>query len=303
MHAHSPMIHTRVFIGSMLAIAAAGVLVGDGYLSPWFPCLFVCLMVAGVLASRELVRLFPDAYRPSEPLVVAGVLLCLAANWYPTLQIKFGGIEASRWPLQGYAFASVLFSFIATMIAAFLLEMYRFSEPGSAVPRLGSTLLAVSYLGVLPCCFTQIRFLRTDHTGILLALTICVPKCNDIAAFFTGTFIGRHKMTPLLSPKKTWEGFLGGMLGSVMASVVLTISVPSDESPIFPGGVWEAVAFGIVVGVAGVLGDLAESLIKRDCHTKDASNNIPGFGGLLDVIDSVLFAAPIAYIWFTWHAN
>ena len=69
----------------------------------------------------------------------------------------------------------------------------------------------------------------------------------------------------------------------------------------FPGGIWEAAVFGLVIGVAGVLGDLAESLVKRDCHTKDASKSIPGFGGLLDVVDSVLFAAPIAYLWFSWR--
>jgi phosphatidate cytidylyltransferase len=298
------MINTRILVGSILAIAAAGVLFGDWYLAPWFPCLFACLMVAGVLASRELVRLFPGAYRPSEPLVVGGVLLCLAANWYPTLRSEFGAEVTSRWPLQGYAFVAVLFAFIASMIAAFLLEMYRYREPGTAVPRISATLLAIGYLGVLPCCFAQIRFLpTTTHAGLLLALTVCVPKCNDIAAFFTGTFIGRHKMTPLLSPKKTWEGFTGGMVGSVLVAVGLSLAVPEGSASVFPGGLWEAAAFGFVIGVAGVLGDLAESLIKRDCHTKDASKSIPGFGGLLDVVDSVLFAAPIAYLWFSWRGN
>jgi phosphatidate cytidylyltransferase len=130
-----------------------------------------------------------------------------------------------------------------------------------------------------------------------------VPKGNDIAAFFTGTFVGRHKMTPLLSPKKTWEGFIGGMIGSVLVAIGLSFAVPKGAAPIFPGGVPEAAAFGVVIGLAGVLGDLAESLIKRDCHTKDASKSIPGFGGLLDVVDSVLFAAPIAFVWFTWNGN
>jgi phosphatidate cytidylyltransferase len=120
-----------------------------------------------------------------------------------------------------------------------------------------------------------------------------VPKCNDVAAFFTGTFIGRTKMTPLLSPKKTWEGFTGGMIGGTLVAVIVSLA-----APIFRGGVPEAIAFGLVMGFAGVLGDLAESLIKRDCQTKDASTDIPGFGGLLDVIDSVLFAAPVAYLWF-----
>ena len=134
----------------------------------------------------------------------------------------------------------------------------------------------------------------------MLAITILVPKCNDVAAFFTGTFIGRTKMTPLLSPKKTWEGFAGGMLGGTLVSVVVSLVASAFDVTVFLGGPLEAIAFGLVVGIAGVLGDLAESLIKRDCQTKDASKNIPGFGGLLDVIDSVLFAAPVAYLWFTW---
>jgi phosphatidate cytidylyltransferase len=297
------MIQTRVLVGSILALAAAGVLFADWYLAPWFPCLFFCLMVAGVLATLELVRLFPGAYRPSEPVAIGGVLLCLAANWFPTIQSNFGEQTTHGAFLQGSAFVAVLFAFIAALIAAFLLEMYRFKEPGAAVPRLGAFLLTISYLGVLPCCFTQIRFISSQHAGLYLALTVCVPKCNDIAAYFTGTFIGRHKMTPLLSPKKTWEGFAGGMLGSVLAAVGLSFAVPSGTAPVFPGGVPEAIAFGLVIGLAGVLGDLAESLIKRDCNTKDASKIIPGFGGLLDVVDSVLFAAPIAYLWFIWRGN
>ena len=291
------MISTRVLVGTILALAAAGVLFGDWKLFPWFPCFFTCLMIAGVLTSRELIRLFPGAYRPAEAIVMGGVLLCLAANWYPTLCIELFGDSPSRWSLPGSAFVAVLFAFLASLIIAFLFEMYHYREAGTAVPRLGATLLAVSYLGVLPCCFAQIRFLHSNHAGLLLALTVCVPKCNDIAAFFTGTFFGRHKMTPLLSPKKTWEGFSGGMLGSVLVAVGLSFIAPSTD-PVFPGGILEAIAFGLVIGVAGVLGDLAESMLKRDAYMKDASKSIPGFGGLLDVVDSVLFAAPFAYVWF-----
>jgi phosphatidate cytidylyltransferase len=282
------MIGTRVFVGSALALAAIGVLVGDGYLRPWFPCLFVCLMVLGVLGGRELVRLFPESYRPSPAFVVTAILLCLAANWYPTARRELGFGAGSVWPF-------LVFTFAAVLVAAFLLEMYRFREPGSAVPRLGATLLAVSYLGVLPCFFVQLRFIPSEYTGLLMAVTILVPKCNDVAAFFTGTFVGRTKMTPLLSPKKTWEGFAGGMIGGTLVAVAVSLA-----RPVFNGGVPEAVAFGLTVGLAGVLGDLAESLIKRDCQTKDASRTIPGFGGLLDVVDSILFAAPVAYLWFTW---
>ena len=174
-------------------------------------------------------------------------------------------------------------------------------DPARPCRDSGATLLAIGYLGVLPSCFVQIRFLPGPAV-LLLALTICIPKCNDIAAFFTGTFVGHHKMTPLLSPKKTWEGFAGGMAGSMLASIALSFASPAT-APIFAGGIAEAAAFGLVVGIAGVLGDLAESLLKRDCQIKDASRSIPGFGGLLDVVDSVLFAAPVAYLWFKWNGQ
>lgn len=282
------MIRTRVVVGSLLALAAAGVLVGDAYLAPWFPCLFACLMALGLLAGRELVALFPEPMRPSELLTVAGILLCLAVNWYPTLRTELGYAPGSAWGLLVVVFTAVL-------VAAFLLEMRRYTgEPGRAVPRLGATVFAVAYLGVLPSFFAQLRFLPTEHAAWLIALTIFVPKGNDIAAFFTGTFLGRHKMTPVLSPKKTWEGFAGGMVGGTLVAVGVSFAVP-----VFPGGVGEAIGFGLAVGLAGVLGDLAESLVKRDCGTKDASKSIPGFGGLLDVVDSVLFAAPVAYLWFS----
>jgi phosphatidate cytidylyltransferase len=292
------MIQTRILVGSVLALAAIGILVGDGFLSPWFPCLFFCLMAAGLLAGHELVSLFPTQLRPSLLLVVLSILACLAANWYPVVrgELGFGQAQARSSSLE--AFLAVFVVYVAVIILSFLVEMYRHQGPGHAVARLSSTLLAVSYLGVLPCFFTQIRFLPTTNTGLLLATTILVPKLNDVAAFFTGTFIGRHRMTPLLSPKKTWEGFAGGMLGSIAAACGMTLLGESLGKPLFPAGLPEAVVFGLAVGVAGVLGDLAESLIKRDCLIKDASKRIPGFGGLLDVVDSVLFAAPVAFLWF-----
>jgi phosphatidate cytidylyltransferase len=289
------MIRTRVLVGSLLALGAAGVLLGDTYLAQhefaYFPFLFAFLMLAGILGSRELVRLFPTATRPSEALVTCGVLLLLAVNWYPAIRLQVSPTLASPW-------AMLVVVFVAVLMVAFLLEMRWYSgEPVVAVPRLALTVFAVAYLGLLACFFAQIRWLSADPvvSGVMLALVIFVPKCNDIGAFFTGTFLGRHKMTPTLSPKKTWEGFTGGMLTGSLVAVGLSFA-----APVFRGGVLEAAGFGLAVGLAGVLGDLAESLIKRDCQTKDASKSIPGFGGVLDVIDSVLFAAPVAYLWFAW---
>jgi phosphatidate cytidylyltransferase len=144
-------------------------------------------------------------------------------------------------------------------------------------------------------------------------MAMFVPKCGDIAAYFTGRFFGRHRMTPALSPKKTWEGFAGGLVGAAAAAVALDWFHLDKEAvvhgdlprlfsahPVMIGGAWTALGFGVTVGLAGVFGDLAESLIKRDCRRKDAAQTVPGFGGVLDVVDSVLFAAPVAYLWLRW---
>jgi phosphatidate cytidylyltransferase len=157
----------------------------------------------------------------------------------------------------------------------------------------------VGYLGLLGSFFAKLglHFLRVD----VLLLTIFVPKGGDIGAYAFGSLFGRHKMTPLLSPKKTWEGFAGGLLGSVLVAIGIHVLAPTMRiGNGFRFGYLEAVIFGVIVSVVGILGDLAESLIKRDAGAKDAATSIPGFGGLLDVVDSVLFSAPVVYLWFTF---
>jgi len=131
---------------------------------------------------------------------------------------------------------------------------------------------------------------------VALALAIFVPKSCDVGAYFTGRLLGRHRMAPVLSPKKTWEGAAGGLIAAILACVLIDrlapVAVLQEE--------WLLeIGFGLTLGTAGMLGDLAESLIKRDCQSKDASHAVPGFGGVLDVVDAVIFAAPPAYGWLT----
>ena len=130
-----------------------------------------------------------------------------------------------------------------------------------------------------------------DYGTVALALAIFVPKCCDIGAYSIGRLIGRHKMTPVLSPKKTWEGLAGGLALAAAAAVLLNrLGGLGYGDP-------AAACLGLTVGGAGVLGDLAESLVKRDFQHKDASQVVPGFGGVLDVVDSIVFAAPVSYCW------
>ncbi len=122
-----------------------------------------------------------------------------------------------------------------------------------------------------------------------LLLTLLGVWGFDASAFFVGRYFGRHKLAPTISPAKTWEGVLGGMILSITASLVLTV---------VPLGVpwYLAVVLGILIGAAGTMGDLAESLIKRQTHVKDSGQIIPGHGGILDRVDSLLFAVIVVYL-------
>jgi phosphatidate cytidylyltransferase len=133
-----------------------------------------------------------------------------------------------------------------------------------------------------------------------LAAWVIVVKMGDVGAYIVGRMIGRHKMAPLLSPGKTIEGAVGDLAFSCLGSwLAFQYVVPRTTSTNLDAGPWWGwIAFGLLVGGAGMIGDLAESLLKRDVGVKDSSPWLPGFGGVLDMIDSLLLAAPVA--WFCW---
>jgi phosphatidate cytidylyltransferase len=290
------MLRTRLWMGAILVALALGVLVIDHWLYPWYPFLFLTIEGLAVLANTELLGLLPPARRPAAWLCYGGVALLLAVNWLPHL--------LPSWALDPWH--CLLGTFVALVLSAFVREMAVFREPGEAVTRIALVLLFAAYLGLLPSFLAQLRwrnFPSSDegvgHGGLAVALLVFVPKAGDIGAYLTGRVLGRSPMSPVLSPKKTWEGFAGGLAGAVAAAVLINRLAPLfGTTVLLKGGDLMAVGFGLTVGVAGVLGDLAESLIKRDCQKKDASQSVPGFGGVLDVIDSILFAAPVGYCWF-----
>jgi phosphatidate cytidylyltransferase len=274
------MLRTRVLVGTILVLAMSGILLGDAYFLPQAPFLLAAVLALGWSGTRELWRMLPGADRPPAAVVGCCVPLVLAANWLPHLS---GASFASPWlPV----FAAFAFAILVTM----LFETLTYSADGRATARIAHALLVFVYLGLLPSFLVQLRWLP-HHAGAALAAAIFVPKVGDIFALLTGMAIGRHKFTPTLSPKKTWEGFAGGLTAAVGTSVAFHIAAPG----LFPLGLGHSLAFGIAVGLAGVCGDLVESLFKRDCYMKDASTTVPGFGGILDVVDSVIFSAPVSY--------
>ncbi len=134
----------------------------------------------------------------------------------------------------------------------------------------------------------------------MLSLVVVV-KMGDIGAYTVGRLIGRHKMAPRLSPGKTWEGLSGGLVFACVGScAIFGWLVPWMRLEAAESGIIGWIVYGLLVGLAGVLGDLSVSLLKRDAGRKDSSQWIPGFGGVLDLLDSILIAAPAAYVlWVT----
>ena len=283
-------------MGAILIALASLILLEDRWLAPWFPILFVSVTAACLIGVRELLSMLDASNRPASFLCYWGVVALIVANWRLPLAKAGIPLQIDTWHLIG-----LVYVFLG--IACFLNEIYQFRAPGRITERIAQTLLVIFYLGILPSFFLQLRWLEpVDEKGFLsrstlaLALTVFIPKCADIGAFFTGKYLagrilGKHLMTPLLSPKKTWQGLVGGLLAAVVTSIAISASGPALS------GTAALIGFGLSVGLAGVFGDLAESLLKRDRQLKDASHALPGFGGVLDVIDSLLFAAPVAYLW------
>ncbi|MCC7407600.1 MAG: phosphatidate cytidylyltransferase, partial [Phycisphaeraceae bacterium] len=147
---------------------------------------------------------------------------------------------------------------------------------------------------------------RRWHDAEVVAAIILITKACDVGAYFTGRFLGRHKLIPWLSPGKTWEGLLGGVALSALVALLLAWLLndlglaghwqpnPRQFVP-QPYPLWLVPIAGAILGLVGQFGDLTASLFKRDAGFKDSGSSVPGFGGLLDVIDSPLIVAPVAY--------
>ncbi len=285
------MLRTRLWMGALLVAVVVAIFWIDAALGQ-FPFLFLLLiLLLAWAACLEMLHLIASIGRPIPLLCYVGITLVILANLPAHLPVRFTGPAADSWAWVAWTFTSVV-------LAAFLLETATFREPGQSVQRIALTIWIVVYLGLLPSFLVQTRWpIAANGTDLArigtlsLALAVFIPKCCDIGAYFTGRFLGRHRMTPVLSPKKTWEGAIGGLLTAVGATIGI-----NRLGPALPD-IASEVGFGLTVGLAGMLGDLAESLIKRDCRQKDASQVVPGFGGVLDIVDAILFAAPVAYGW------
>jgi phosphatidate cytidylyltransferase len=255
--------------------------------------LFPLAIVASLLASNEILWLLREQpERPLPSMIYLGNLLIVGSNVLPF-------VRTLNLPIGPLGFPCLMFTFC--LLIAFVGEMTRYEKPGGILVRLGLTMFALAYVGLLLSFVVQLRFIEWPvlETGLAaLVSMITVVKMGDTGAYTIGRLFGRHKMAPVLSPKKTWEGFAGHIAGACLGAwIALAIFRPwiTGTGDWLVTG-WGWIPYGVLVGLAGLLGDLAESLIKRDVGAKDSSAWMPGFGGVLDVLDSILFAAPVAYL-------
>jgi phosphatidate cytidylyltransferase len=302
------MLAKRLATGAIMAAIFVAVIIADERLAPWYPFwLGLCALAMGATAHEVVGLLSRTSARPSGNTVFGGVMALVAANWAPHVAaaLHWGpGDYTSPYTPHAIDPASVLawplWTFVAIVMFAFIAQSAQFDKPGGTMATIAGTVLGVAYVGLLGSFIIQLRWLAGRYEGLLaLAALVATAKGSDVGAYTMGRIAGRHKLWPRLSPNKTVEGALGGLAFGLAACVSVVgvghnlLGVPSLNWP-------QAIGFGLVVSAAAQLGDLMESMIKRDCAQKDASATLPGFGGVLDVMDSLLFAGPVAYgYWIT----
>lgn len=256
---------TRIVTGALLAVIALVVIVQGGlvYLLP--------LLGLAALGLKEFYRL-TRAYRPFVAAGMAGVLAMLIAAWC-------GGAAGLLW---GAVFGAALTGLLGIASGA---------KPGVTV-RIAVTALGLLYVGL---GFGALLLLRSivmpaapATSGYWIVLAVVFGTwAGDTMAYFAGRRFGAHLMAPSLSPKKTWEGFAGGALGTIVVVVFLGLYSPL--------GLVDSLALGAVIACVGPLGDLFESLVKRDAQIKDSGRGLPGHGGVLDRFDALLWTSVAAY--------
>lgn len=285
------MLRDRLWVGALLILGVAAVLVFDERGGRRHASLAMLSVFLGIGAASEFRRLVAHLAELHAPTFALAVLVVLTTPW-------LAGVVGAG-PLASVGTTAVALAL--TFLVLILRELAAYAGPGGAAARLAAGAFGVAYLGLLPSFLLHLRWLDVGgaySTAWLLALVVAVPKGCDIGAYAAGRLFGRTPLVPKLSPKKTVEGLVGGLVAAVGVACGVQAVVP-----VLPGGYAEAAAFGLVLGLAGVAGDLAESMLKRDALVKDASATVPGFGGVLDVLDSILLAAPLGWLWLTLRAG
>lgn len=299
------MLRWRLILGLLLIALLTALSWADAramYSGIWLIPLAVLLCV---LATREMLGFFYAIEKtPLAWTTYLGSLLPVLAACVPIAWLEYPAdcpVGRLGWLACGLA---------AGLLIALIGEMSRYDgtsegNVGQTTTNLAAAALSILYVGGLLGFLVQLRLLPVAGDvarGGLLAMVsmIMVVKATDIGAYTAGRLWGRRKMAPRLSPGKTWEGVAGGLVAAMACAVIslgplaTAMGVANDRGT--AAWLMSVLVYGLVVSVAGIVGDLAESLLKRDVGVKDSSTWLPGFGGVLDLLDSLLVAAPVAYL-------
>ncbi len=232
------------------------------------------LAIIALLALYEFLILGQrKGYRLPIALCLAVALFILAAFVLEQVSVEFG-----------------VFLTLLVIPAWYVLGNSKLEE---ALPSSAIAVLATLYVGMLGGSIIRLRGDFPDNGPKLVFFLLIVVWIGDAGAYYTGKALGRHKLSPLISPKKTVEGGIGG----VVTSVVAAIAIHFTFFPAFP--LVHAIIAGFILSAAGIVGDLAESMWKRSAEVKDSGSLIPGHGGFLDRFDSIFYTAPILYTYWS----
>ena len=251
---------------------------------------WVLISAFGLIALWEFYGMLDHASLPNFKItgMICGAILLVGSFYYFS---KVG-------PAQSYDFeVSVLLFFLLTVITRQMFAALRHDEP---LRTMAYTVFGLLYVLWLFNFITKILYLtpRAPNgtvTGQFYVLyLVAVTKFSDMGAYLTGSVFGRHLMSPHISAKKTWEGFFGAMMFALLCSLALVKLMPGHLSML----TWtHATILGLFLGFAAIVGDLAESIVKRSTGVKDSGNLLPGIGGALDLVDSLLFTAPLLFFY------
>jgi phosphatidate cytidylyltransferase len=251
---------SRLVVGAVLLPAVLGLV----YLGGWW--LWVLAAAAAFLALHELYRMT----RPLRPLVLAG----FAGTLLTLLGAELGDVP---WMTAG---------FLSTLLFAFVLKGISETRQSLTV-AISVTVLGVAWIGLGLGHALLIRDIP-EHGRLAVFTVILTVFASDAFAYFTGLLVGRHKMTPVLSPGKTWEGLAGG---TIVAILVPFFALYHQHFL----SIGESLTLGSVIAIVAPLGDLFESALKRDMDVKDSGRLLAGHGGMLDRLDALLFASVASY--------
>jgi phosphatidate cytidylyltransferase len=286
------MLKYRLVFGTLMTVFFAAIVIFDGWLDGTLTasaaddkpvqgtilCILIALLV--IPAQLELSKLAAAKnLKIFSPIsIIASILF--ATSWY--------------WPQLVEISPAIYLSFLSafSLLGLFLYQYIRYGT-SAVLANCGASYFSIIYLGLLGAFVLAVRI---DFGPWALLMFVFVVKSADIGAYSFGSLFGKHKFSPEISPGKSWEGMAGAVATATIVAILFAISC---DIMVW----WLAVIFGSCFAFIGQMGDLAESMIKRDAKQKDSASRVPGFGGILDILDSPLLAAPFAYLFFMFSSR